>query len=119
MANVLSPFGIQDYVHQGGSQRTEELATAWILSSDVTPIFNGDIVTTVVPVSTATLTGGFANYVTQASTQTGPLVKGVFRGCEYFSIAAARLFFQRNSPGSGIAGTSSQRTSKTDSPLWS
>ena len=107
MANVISPFGLQDYVHQGGSQRTEELQVAWILSSDVTPIFNGDIVTSVNPVSSTTLTGGFANYITQATSQAQPLVKGVFRGCEYFSIAAGKMFMSRFWPGSGIAGTSS------------
>jgi hypothetical protein len=108
MANVLSPFGLQDYVHQGGSQRTEELATAWIASSDPTPIFNGDIVTAINPVSSTLLTGGVGAYITQASSQVNPLVKGVFRGCEYFNLAAQKMFLSRWWPGSGIAGTSSQ-----------
>ena len=109
MANIISPTGAQDYVHQGGSQRTEELQQAWVMSSDVTPIFNGDLVCTVQPVSSALLTGGFGNYVTQGTSQTGGTVafRGVFRGCEFFNPTAGRMQYQKNWPGATIAGTSS------------
>jgi hypothetical protein len=52
MANTISPFGALDFMHQGGSQRTEELAVRWITSSDVTPIFYGDLVQALFPTST-------------------------------------------------------------------
>ena len=105
MANVISPFGAQDYVHQGGSQRTEELATVWIASSDPTPIFNGDLVSTYNPTA-ALLTGGFGPYITQGTSAAGPW-KGVFRQCEYFNPATQRMVVSRYWPGSGVAGTSS------------
>jgi hypothetical protein len=114
MANVIAPFGALDYTHQGGSQRTEELATRWIASSDVTPIFYGDLIVPATPVSTGLATGGFGPYITQGTslsstgTQvTAPGWAGVFRGCEFFNPTSQRMQFSRFWPGATVAGTSS------------
>ena len=112
MANTLSPNGARDFMHQGGSQRTEEIQTRWITSTDVTPIFDGDLVGPLTPVSTALATGGFGNYITQATSlgssnaPTGGYA-GVFRGCEFFNPTSQRMQFSRYWPGATVAGTSS------------
>src|SRR5580698_2676688 len=101
MANTISPFGALDYVHQGGSQRTEELTVRWIASSDVTPAFYGDLMQTLTPVSTGLLSGGYGAYVTQGtsisstSPMTAPGWAGVFRGCEFFNPTIQRMQFSR------------------------
>lgn len=108
MANTLAAFGALDFQHQGGSQRTEELRQVWVNSTDVTPIFYGDVVCQAVLVSTATAVGGFGPYVTQGASQAAQFFCGVFRGCELFSAALNKMYFSRYYPGSVLAGTSSQ-----------
>jgi hypothetical protein len=112
MANTYAPFGAADFMHQGGSQRTEELRQVWIASSEATPIFNGDLVQfTNVYVSTGLLTGGFGPYVVQATsglnTSSGTLA-GIFRGCELYNTALQKMYYSRYWPGQSAAGTSSQ-----------
>jgi hypothetical protein len=116
MANTIAAFGALDFMHQGGSQRTEELRQVWINSTDVTPIFYGDIVQAAVLVSTATANQGFGPYVTQgcsavttggAGFASAGLWNGVFRGCELFNLTLNKMYYSRYFPGSVLAGTSS------------
>jgi hypothetical protein len=107
MANSLTGFGAQDFMHTYGSQRTEELEVAWIKSSDPTPIFNGDLVVTS---SNVVASGGFGNYITNGSsigTPTNLGWRGVFRGCEYWNNGAGRMQYSTFWPGQAAAGTTS------------
>ena len=110
MANTFAPTGANDFMHQGGSQRTEELRQMWVASSDATPIFNGDIVQMQVGyVSTGLQTGGFGAYITQgASGSSTGMIVGIFRGCELYNTALQKMYFSRYFPGQSAAGTSSQ-----------
>lgn len=107
MANTYSPFGANDLMHWGGSQRTEELETAWIKSSDATPIFYGDLV---VSSTVAAASGGVANYIQQGSSIATPTNlgwRGVFRGCYFWNNAVQKMVYSRYYPGQGVTGTTS------------
>ena len=107
MANTYSPFGASDLMHFGGSQRTEELETAWIKSSDPTPIFYGDLV---VSSTVAAASGGIANFIQQGSSITAPANlgwRGVFRGCYFWNNAVQKMVYSRFYPGQGVTGTTS------------
>lgn len=106
MANTISPFGAQDLMHFGGSQRTEELQTYWIPSSAAAPVFNGDLVATLF--GSSILSGGFAKYVGQGSTLTYSASRaalGVFRGCEFWSPLAQRMLYAQWYPGTAVTGS--------------
>jgi hypothetical protein len=105
VVNIIAPFGAQDIGRREGGSPQFGLTRVNIGSSDVTPIFNGDIVQNGVyePVS-----GGFGKYVTQASSGlTAPpsFYEGVFRGCEYFNAAVGRQVWSNFWPGSAGAGS--------------
>lgn len=109
MANTIAPFGALDFVHQGGSQRTEELRQVWIRSSDVTPIFYGDIVAAqLTDISTSDQNSGFGPYITQGCSGGITTWAGVFRGCELYNSALQKMYYSRYFPGQSAAGTSSQ-----------
>jgi len=105
VVNIFAPFGLQDIGRREGGSPQMGLTRVNIGSSDVTPIFNGDLVQngSYLPVS-----GGFGKYVTQASSGLTALniaYEGVFRGCEYFNAAVGRQVWSNYWPGTAGAGS--------------
>lgn len=94
MANTYAPFGFRSFGHRDGSPPTMGLERKFILSSDTTAVFTGDVVQN----STAVY-----GTVTQASSGTGlggGGYVGVFAGCEYYNATVNRQVWSPYFPGS-------------------
>ena len=99
MANTYAPFGFRSFGHQDGSPPTMGLERRFMLSSDTTAVFTGDVVQN----STAVY-----GTITQASSGTGLAgggYAGVFAGCEYYNTTVQRQVWSPYFPGS--VGTTS------------
>jgi len=86
VANTFSPIGFQDWNRVEGAAINSALATRYILPSNATAIYFGDPVVT---------NGGYIQQATTGATE----IAGVFRGCEYYSIAAKQPLFLPYWPG--------------------
>ena len=105
MVNVFAPNGIQDLGRREGGSPQFGMTRVNVGSSDVTPIFKGDIVQNIgyLPVS-----GGFGKYVTQASSglaSPAAAYEGVFQGCEYLNTNVGRVVWSNFWPGAAGAGS--------------
>ena len=89
MVNTLSPYGFREWRRLDGSPPTGGFETLLIASSDVNPVFTGD------PVATSA-TGPYVTVPATGNSQ----VRGIFKGCEYYSPAFARKTWQPYFPGS-------------------
>ena len=104
MANITSPFGAQDLRRIDGGSPTMGLEQHWIMSSDPTAIFNGDLVQANLQTP---VTGNPYSYITQGTSALATGVgsyKGVFRGCEYYSPTVGRIIWSQYFPGTGSSG---------------
>lgn len=102
MVNTIAPFGVQDLNRRDGGSPTYGLTKVSISSSDATPIFNGDLVQSL---GSAPASGGFGEYITQASSGLGTntAYRGIFRGCEYLNTAVGRVVWSESWPATGAS----------------
>lgn len=98
MANSTAAFGFLEFGRREGGSPTAGQTRGFIASSDPNPIFCGD------PVANST-TNGQGNYITWCATGAGgQLVRGIFRGCEFFSPTVGRQVWSRFWPGAVQTG---------------
>lgn len=91
MVNITAPFGFREFRRLDGSVPTGGFETLTIQASDANPVFTGD------PVATS------ANgpYVGGGSSLSGSgQIRGIFKGCEYYSPTVARKIWSPSYPGS-------------------
>lgn len=103
MVNTIAPFGVQDLNRRDGGSPTYGLTKVLISSTDATPIFHGDLVQNL---PTAPGSGGFGEYITQASSGlngSNAAWRGIFRGCEYLNTAVGRVVWSENFPATGVS----------------
>jgi hypothetical protein len=88
MANTQATFGFQLVGSWEGVSPTYGQATRYILSSNNTPIYNGDPVI---------ISGG--NGVIQQATAGTSVIDGIFIGCKYLSTSQGRTIWNSYWPG--------------------
>jgi len=98
MANTNAPFGFRSFGHRDGSAPTMGLERFFILSSDTTSYFTGD------PVAQSSASMGYIQLYGGSSL--GPVVLGIFAGCEYYAPAVGRVVWD-NKYVTGSGATSS------------
>jgi hypothetical protein len=87
----MAPFGFREWRRLDGSAPTGGMEMLTIQSSDANPVFTGD------PVATS------ANgpYIGGGSSLSGNgQIRGIFKGCEYYSATFARKVWSPSYPGS-------------------
>ena len=86
MANVLAPFGFAE-TQRLGAAPNYQMTRCWISPSNATAIYFGDPVTQI--------NTGYVAQSVAGSTQ----IKGIFAGCEYYSLSQKKPFWSRYWPG--------------------
>lgn len=93
MANTFAPQGLQSYGGADGAAPTYPLVPAKILYSNSNKIFYGD------PVMQDS-----NGWIQQWSPATGvSQLKGIFRGCKYYSLSNKQTIFPNYWPGADVA----------------
>lgn len=97
MANILTPFGFQQYLGGAGGAPTFSQSVRRIAAGNTTKIFTGD------PVVEANSAN--SGYITQGSNgySSTPLA-GIFVGCRYQSISQNRVVWSQYWPGADCVG---------------
>jgi hypothetical protein len=105
VANTIAPFGLRSFGHRDGSPPTMGLERRFVLSSDTSPIFSGDLVqnsTSVYGCITAAASG-----IGSSSVYNYSGYAGVFAGCEYYNATVNRQVWSPYFPGSvGVTSAS-------------
>ncbi len=94
MANTNAPFGFRQFGQREGTAPTAGLERYWILSSDPSPYFTGDVVDQ----SSKTLANGYINNGGSSGNITY-VGLGVFLGCKYYSPSVGRTVWNSYFPG--------------------
>lgn len=95
MANTSAPFGFRQFGQREGSAPTAGLERMFILSSDPSPYFTGDVVAQ----SSQALVAGYLTN-SGSSGAIASIATGVFFGCRYYNTNVSRVVWSNYFPGS-------------------